>query len=352
MEKQYRSAYVLGKFMPFHNGHIHLIDTAISKSDKVTVVVGTLPTEPIPGELRFKWVKEHYRTNPNVTVVHCTEVLPQYPEEHVDFWKIWVGVVNRYCPADIDVIFTSELYGETYAQHLGIEHHLVDLERKIIPTSGTKIRNKPFDMWDTLPHHVRPYFVKRIAIMGCESCGKSTLTRYLAEHYNTNYVEEYGRTVYENNGGFVTVQDFKIISDGRQLIENAMIKQSNKLLFVDTEDITTSVFLTMYHPHTPYLTAKYLNKQELADWWELVNVEDYLKDQIKIKPNYDLYILLTPDCQAVQDGTRKFLDTRKDHHIRIKAELIAKKCNFVEIGGTWTNRFEQAKKVINKEYNI
>ena len=144
--KLYKSGYVLMKAMPFHNGHKFLIDTAIVNSEKVTVIVGSLPTEPIPGNIRFKWVKEQYRTNPNVTVVHCNEVLPQYPEEHPDFWNIWVDVVKRYCPADIDVIFTSESYGDPYAKHLGIKHHLVDIDRKLVPVSGTLVRKDPLSL--------------------------------------------------------------------------------------------------------------------------------------------------------------------------------------------------------------
>ena len=38
---------------------------------------------------------------------------------------------------------------------------------------------------------MRPFFVKRVVIMGPESVGKSTLTKNLAKHYNTNFVEEY-----------------------------------------------------------------------------------------------------------------------------------------------------------------
>ena len=66
--------------------------------------------------------------------------------------------------------------------------------------------------------------------MGPESCGKSTLTQDLANHYQTNFVIEYGRLVYENNGG-VTINDFIPISKGRQDLEDWMIKYSNKLLF-------------------------------------------------------------------------------------------------------------------------
>lgn len=330
----YKSAYVLGKFLPFTKGHKFLVDTALKNSEKVTLLVCSLKSESIPGEIRFNWAKEIYKYEPRVNILHCTEELPQYPEEHPDFWNIWVGVAKRYCPSDIDVIFTSELYGEPYSQHLGIKHHLVDLERKVVPISGTKARTNPFENWDYLPDVVKPYFVKRIAIMGPESTGKSTLTQKLANHYATNFVIEYGRLVYESNGNKVTINDFIPISVGRQDIEDWIIKKSNKLLFCDTEDLTTWIFSKMYHPD------------------EYHKVEKYFTKVLSEKSKYDLYILLKPDCDAVQDGTRSFLEERWNHYEVIKSEMINRGYNFIEIGGTWDDRYKESIKMISDIYNI
>jgi len=339
--KKYKSAYIVMKAMPFHNGHVLLCDTAIVNSEKVTILVCSLPTEPIPGEIRFKWVKEQYRNNPNVTVKHCNTVLPQYPKDDPEnFWNIWVDVAKSYCPSDLDVIFSSEEYGITYAEKLGIQHHMVDLDRNIVPVSGTLCRQDPFTMWHYLPEQVKPYFVKRIAIMGSESCGKSTLTKELAKVYNTNYVEEYGRTVYEehDHGHFNTFSrlSFLDIISGRQIIENAMIKQSNKLLFCDTEDLTTVLFYDMYFPDD-------IN-QLCAD------IRNKLRDTLSSKPKYDLYILLKPDCDAIQDGTRNFLDQRWSHYEKLKHEMKSRGYDFVEVEGSWANRHMEARKAIKNKF--
>lgn len=326
--KTYKSAYILGKFLPLTLGHKHLIDTALQHSEKVTLLVCSLKREPIPGEIRFNWAKEIYKDEPNITILHCNEELPQYPEEHPDFWSIWTDVAKRYCPSDIDVIFTSELYGDPYSKYLGIKHHLVDLERTTVPISGTKVRSNPHHYWHYLPDVVKPYFVKRIAIMGPESVGKSTLTKRLANHFSTNFVEEYGRIVYENNGNKVTINDFIPISKGRQDLEDWLIKSSNKFIFCDTEDLTTWIFSKMYHPNE-YLELKY-----------------YFDEVLTTKPKYDLYILLKPDCDGVQDGTRNFLNERLDHYEVIKSEMIKRNYNFVEIGGDWEERFIKSKKII------
>ena len=77
---------VLGKFLPPHLGHVYLIEFAREYVDDLSVVVGTLRAEPIPGELRFLWMRELF---PDVRVVHLTDENPQHPEEHPEFWRIW-----------------------------------------------------------------------------------------------------------------------------------------------------------------------------------------------------------------------------------------------------------------------
>lgn len=319
------------KALPPHLGHFFLIDTAISQSEMVHVIMTHNTSQPIPGEIRFETLKAIYGNNPKVKLYSISdEGLPQYDHEceTLDhFYSYWVPLVYNQVK-ELDAVFTSENYGDDFARYLGIKHVLVDKERKQVPVSGTLIRSNPIQYWDFIPEPIKPHFVKRVVIMGPESCGKSTLTKDLANHYQTNFVIEYGRLVYENNGG-VTIDDFIPISKGRQDLEDWMIKHSNKLLFCDTEDITTYLFSKMFYPNDYH------------------KVEEYFKDVLEKKPKYDLYILLKPDCDAVQDGTRQFLDERWQHYEVIKKELIERGCNFVEIGGDWDNRLEESKKLIN-----
>ena len=319
------------KALPPHFGHLYLIDTAISQSDMVHVIMTHNPSQPISGEIRFKTLQSIYGSHPKVKLYSISdEGLPQYDHEceTLDkFYSYWVPLVYNQVK-ELDAVFTSEDYGDDFARYLGVEHILVDKERNKYPVSGTSVRKNPFKYWNFIPDLIKPHFVKRIVIMGPESCGKSTLTQDLANHFSTNFVIEYGRLVYENNGG-VTIDDFIPISKGRQDLEDWMIKHSNKLLFCDTEDITTYLFSKMFHQN------------------EFDKIEDYFIEVLQNKPKYDLYILLKPDCKAVQDGTRKFLDKRWEHYNEIKKELVERSCNFFEIGGDWENRFKESKDLIN-----
>jgi HTH-type transcriptional repressor of NAD biosynthesis genes len=327
----FKNSLVIGKFFPPHSGHFFLIDTAISQSETVHVIMTYNSSQTISHEIRFEGLKSIYGDNPKVKL-YCLsdEGMPAYDNECEtldEFYSYWVPFIYEHIK-ELDAVFTSEDYGDDFAKYLGVKHVLVDRERVEVPVSGTLIRNNPFKYWDFIPESMKPFFVKRIAIMGPESCGKSTLTKNLSAYYQTNIVVEYGRLVYEKNNG-VTIDDFILISKGRQELEDWSIKISNKLLFCDTEDITTYIFSKMYYPD------------------EYKKVEEYFKEALNSKPKYDLYILLSPDCEAVQDGTRNFLDERWEHYEVIKSELINRGCNFVEIGGDWKNRFDSSVKKIN-----
>lgn len=335
--KKYKNSLVLGKFYPPHNGHLYLIDTAIEHSEKVNLLVCYNDTQSIPGDIRYDTLKSIYEDNDNISI-HLVDdgLLPQHENECKtldEFYGHWVPFV-RNITDDLDCVFTSENYGDDFAKYLEIEHFLVDGDRIKYPVSGTKIRTNPFDNWEFIPDEIKPLFVKRIVLMGPESVGKSTLSINLANHYNTNYVEEYGKNIFELNGNKISIDDFIPISIGRQKLENHKLKTSNKLLFCDTEDITTYIFSKMFFPS------------------DYKSIENILLDRVYKNSNYDLYLLLKPDCDIVQDGTRQFLGERISHYESIKSELEKYDCNYIELSGNWEDRFNSSVKIINSQFNI
>src|SRR5262245_18074281 len=139
-------------------------------------MVGSLASEPIPDELRHRWMKELF---PELRVVHLTDENPQQPEEHPEFWRIWHESLLRVLPKPPDWIFASEDYGWHLAEELGARFVPVDRARSIVPVSGTKVRSDPLGYWEYLPERVRPYYLKRVCIFGPESTGKNTLAARL-----------------------------------------------------------------------------------------------------------------------------------------------------------------------------
>ena len=333
--KKHNHGLVLGKFYPFHLGHKHLIDTAIKNCDIVYVLVCSLSTETINGAFRHEWIKETYKTNPNVKVVHIDQDLPQYPSEcesEEEFYDIWCEVV--YDNVEIlDVVFTSEDYGDVFAEYLGIDHFLVDKDRVTVPVSGTMIREDLFNNWDYLPEISKTYFTKRVAILGTESAGKSTMAKRLADHFEAGHVEEYGRTYTDIHGtNNLEIDDFEKIVMGQNDLLFDKLKEKHKLLICDTEAITTKVFGDLY----------------------VKDFESEFIDSFCALQKYDLYLLLDTDVKFINDGTREFEDHREKHLEMIKKELdrYEKPYHIVSAEGDYDKRFEQAVEIIEKKFGI
>lgn len=151
---------IIGKFMPLTRGHIALIDFGINNCDKLYIAVCTLKKEPIDGALRYNWVKEYYKNNNKVEVIHITEEIPGSGQFRKEDFKLWADYMKKLLPP-VNIIFASEQYGEYLAKYMNADFMLFDAERKIIPISATKIRSNPFMYWEFIPDIVKPYYAKK-----------------------------------------------------------------------------------------------------------------------------------------------------------------------------------------------
>lgn len=336
MESDYKNGLIIMKAYPFHKGHASLIDFGLKNCEVLHIIISHNKRQTISGIDRYNAIKEMYTDNRQVNVYQFEDDdYPQYDYECEtldEFYSYWIPTIYKLVDK-LDVVFTSEDYGDEFAKYLKVEHMLYDRERTNIAISGTDIRNNKYKNWDYITDTMKSKLITRVAIMGPESVGKSTLTKRLANYYNTNFVIEYGRIVYEGNGNKISIDDFIPISEGRQSLEDWMVKRANKIIFCDTEDITTYLFLKMFCDN--YVTE-----------------EKWFLDTIENKKEYDLYILLKPDCEVVQDGTRVFLDERNEHYQNIKAELDSRNYKYIEVGGYWDDRLFCSIDYINSIFNI
>lgn len=288
---------VLGKFLPPHAGHVHLVEHAQRCVERLTVVVGTLAREPIPGELRFRWMTELF---PRAHVVHLTDDNPQDPAEHPRFWEIWKASLDRVLPAPIDVVFASEAYGARLARDHGARFVPVDPGRAIVPVSGTRIREAPLAHWAYLPPPVRAHYAKRIAIVGAESTGKSTLAAALADHYATRVVPEYARTYLEALERPPVADDLPVIAAGQRASEDVLARSCNRILICDTDALVTKL------------------------WSELLfGACDPRVEELARAP-YDLWIVTGPEVPFEPDPVRYLPDQRAVFHARCLAALAGR----------------------------
>lgn len=319
---KYGSGLVIGKFYPLHEGHIQLLYFARESCHRLTVIVFTRPQETIPGEERYRWVKELL---PDCDVVHlqCAENYPQEPQDHPMAWQIWMSDITRSSKWGYDAVFASEDYGFELAARCGATFVPFDRVRGIVPISGTEIRKDPISAWKHIPVVARPYFVKRIAILGATSSGKSTLSKRLAEVYETVCVQEYGRTYVEEMARAGRrkptewfKEDLPIFAQGQTAAENTAAYRANKRLICDTDVLTT------------------------CTWWQTHFTEDlprWMEHEMLTK-NYDSTYVLSP-LQFEQDGTRTMADwnSRMKFHVQLLRNL---------------DRTQREYEILPAEYNL
>lgn len=335
----YKNGLIISKMYPPHLGHLHLINSALEQCEKLTILVCTLESESIPGELRFGWLNEIYSKNYNIKIYHISDDLQQepYDDEDDNFWDIWTGIIVNHLP-NIDCVFTSETYGDELKKRINKKYNMnidsvtVDIHRKQFPVSGTDIRNDPFKYWDYIPKNVRPYFMRKIIIVGPESTGKSYATKLLAEHYGVGYVDEYGRTYCEQMGNRALIDSdfYKIAGQHARNVKKEMEEHSDKKFFImDTDYITTEIWAEIY----------------LKKRLELNPPHSYLQDG-------DLYLIMRPDIPWIDDGTREFPKLRDWHYTKIKKiysgttpynKRIGGLGKYGLISGDYNERIENAK---------
>jgi HTH-type transcriptional repressor of NAD biosynthesis genes len=314
---------IIGKFYPPHGGHQFLIETALAQVDLLNVVICERPDQTISGELRAAWIRELY---PKAHV----QVVPDICDDENS--KRWADYAREFLGSSPDVVFTSEDYGQRFAEFLGCKHILVDRERSQFPISGTEIRKFPLLNLEWLAPCVRAYFVKRVCIVGAESTGTTTLARDLAEHYSTNWVSEYGREVSEERlaaaGRMEDVKwstdDFIRIARTQSVHEDRAAREASRVLICDTDALATAVWHERY----------------VGFWSPKVAA-------VSAGRRYDLYILTDCDIPFVQDGTRDGERLRRWMTERFKDLLTKRGSRWLIVSGDKKTRLELAVAAID-----
>lgn len=169
----------------------------------------------------------------------------------------------------------------------------------------------------------------RVALMGPESTGKTTLARRLAAHYGTIAVPEYGRLYCEIFGNECDAADLLAIVRGQQLLEEAAARKARRLTVLDTDAVMTAVWSDVLLGHR--LAA--LNDVPTADLYLLTNVDvPFERDAIRYFPEQGQRARMFELCQAeLERRALPFVVVGGDREARFATSVAAIEARFPEL---------------------
>jgi HTH-type transcriptional repressor of NAD biosynthesis genes len=322
-----------GSFNPLHQGHVRCIIEAANQCDRLIIVLSRgVNRKEVDVRVRYRWLYSLTKHIHNVQIFVISDDATEKSEYTEQCWQPDTDKVKAFAGEPIDAVFCGSDYDEnSFWAKCYPEAQMVVFHRSEI--SSSRIRKNPLAHWDWLPMDVRPHYTKKVLITGGESTGKSTLTINLAHYYNTNYLEEVGRNISERSGTDMLMlpEDFTDILLEHKLREIQTIKQSNRILFEDTDCMVTLFYLR-------FLEGCDKDKNE-----ELALSIAHLN-------SYDLILYLEPDTPFIQDGGRSVVIAadREKYSNQIKALYREQGFRFYTISGDYQNRFLQAIALVDK----
>jgi NadR type nicotinamide-nucleotide adenylyltransferase len=168
--------------------------------------------------------------------------------------------------------------------------------------------------------------VARIALLGAESTGKSTLAQALAARYGTLWVPEYLREFVEVNARVPHEDDQVGIARTQRAREEALARDPRvrDFLFVDTTPLMTAVYSRIYWGRVPP---------------ELLALE--------AGHDYAHTLVAAPDLPWVPDGLqRESEEVRQRVHAQLVAVLDERRIPFTLLTGELDARLRQVAAVI------
>ena len=165
--------------------------------------------------------------------------------------------------------------------------------------------------------------VKLICFYGPESTGKSMMAKKMAAHYQTEFVPEVAKEIISSND--FTLDDIIKIAHAQNARVIEKSKTANRLLFCDTDLITTQIYCRHYLKIVPSILYE-------------------LEKEIQ----YDQYFLFDIDVPWVADGLRDLGEQRIEMFHRFKRALEIRNLRHTMVSGDWLSRETLIKNELRK----
>lgn len=168
----------------------------------------------------------------------------------------------------------------------------------------------------------------RIALLGAESTGKSTLAAALATHHHTVWVPEYLREFVEEKQRTPQEKEQYLIASTQLEREDDAARAAGAFLFCDTTPLMTAIYSQFYFGRI-----------------------DAMLENLLRAHRYDFTIVTEPSTPWIADGLQRESDTvRQAVHKLLLATLAAEAISFLLASGDVADRVRQVNTYLPAEY--
>jgi len=318
----------LGKFIPFHEGHRFMVQKALDEMDKVMVMVYEDDGTIIPVRQRANWIRKCFADcGDKIEVIECYNC----PQE-VGYTETIIKQHNSYIlqkvgNKGITHFYSSEEYGEHVSKALKAIDRRVDMSRIYVPIRGTTIRENPYACRKFIPNVVYKDLIVKVAFLGSESTGKSTMAKVCADAFNSKMVREYGEEYWKANNlnGILTPEQLGEIAKKQIELEEETVLEANGCLFCDTTPLTTYMFCIYYHGRAT------------DDLWDMARKSERI---------YDVVFVCDTDIPFDPSNGRRSREINLEQQKILIDELRMRKIPFIMLKGSIEERLKTVERTL------
>lgn len=165
---------------------------------------------------------------------------------------------------------------------------------------------------------------RRVVLTGPEATGKTTLAKALARHFRAPWLPESARVYAEQVKRELTAADAELIAQRAVDAEDAELAKDPPLLLLDTDLISTVVYVRHYYGPCP-------------QWIEAAARER----------RGDLYLLCAPDLAWTADGVRDRPEQRQELFGLFERAMREFDCVSIDVSGAGVARERAALSAAN-----
>lgn len=145
-----KSALFIGRFQPFHNGHLHIVEEMLKKNDRAILIIGSaeknfVPKNPLTAGERYQLIEAGLTEAKIPRERFCI-----IPVRNINNYALWVNHINMYAPPYSSLYTGSDLVKACYSTH-HVDIHQID--RRHLNISATEVRQamaQGSDKWTSM----------------------------------------------------------------------------------------------------------------------------------------------------------------------------------------------------------